>query len=861
MNLIETIKASQSPDHNIRQNAQQQLDSFQSNDLSGFLINLSTNLLNTEIDTYIKTGSALLIKNALTSKDSHTKQNLGANWLHLPTETRNQVKINLVQALSSQDIKCGTAAAQAIAAVAGIELPVSQWLELIPGLLQNINTDVQTTKQASLQAIGFICEIVDPAFLSIHSNSILTAVAQGARKEESNEYIRLAAIQALINSIEFIKNNFDNEGERNYIMQIVCEATQSKNAEVQVSAFECLVKIVATYYDKMQLYMEKALFGLTISGMNSENDQVALQAVEFWSTICETELDIILENQDLEEIGETPERVNFKFSVAAVRDITPVLLNLMTKKEDDDDEDEWNVSMAASTCLALLSNAVSDPIVQPVLSFVEQNIRNSDWRFRESAVMAFGCILEGPDNRLLAPLITTALPVIIELMKDPVIQVKDTTAWCLGKICEVEFNSVASELPKVIEVLLSGLVEPPRVAVNACWALLSISSLVHDNDKPTYILSPYFDTIIDRLMVCAARPTSTSETNLKASTFEAISSFVENCADDCLPTVEKLTLALVDQLDHTVAMQSQLVNADDRRVHNELQSNLCTVVTSVVRRLEKKVAPLCDRLMHALISIMRSSLKSSTVMEDVFLTVGSIAAATEKDFLRYMDPFSEFLYAALQNHEEHAMCSVAVGTVGDICRALSELALPYCDNLMHALVLTLQSEAVLPEIKPIIISCFGDIALAIGGNFENYLGGCMSILNQAAKSSLHIENEDYSLMEFNGSLKESIVEAYVGIVQGMKSGNNVNALIPYVNGIFEFLKEVIDQDERNESTIRSLLGLIGDLAEAFPPQSLANFYAGDWIDALIKRVKVERMSSQTREIAKWVREIKKRQQN
>lgn len=46
------------------------------------------------------------------------------------------------------------------------------------------------------------------------SNQILTAVVQGARKEEPNDNVRLAALQALYNSLEFIKDNFDREVRR-----------------------------------------------------------------------------------------------------------------------------------------------------------------------------------------------------------------------------------------------------------------------------------------------------------------------------------------------------------------------------------------------------------------------------------------------------------------------------------------------------------------------------------------------------------------------------------------------------------------------------------------------------------------------
>jgi importin subunit beta-1 len=62
--------------------------------------------------------------------------------------------------------------------------------------------------------------------------------------------------------LEFIKTNFDQEEERNYIMQVICEATQSTDENSQQQAFECLVKIMNLYYKHMAVYMQKALFGV-----------------------------------------------------------------------------------------------------------------------------------------------------------------------------------------------------------------------------------------------------------------------------------------------------------------------------------------------------------------------------------------------------------------------------------------------------------------------------------------------------------------------------------------------------------------------------------------------------------------------
>lgn len=59
--------------------------------------------------------------------------------------------------------------------------------------------------------------------------------------------------------------------------------------------------------------------------------------------------------------------------------------------------------------------------------------------------------------------------------------------------------------------------------------------------------------------------------------------------------------------------------------------------------------------MQLLLVLMSSASKTSTLLEDVFLTVGAITNAMDGQFVRYMDAFLPFLISALQNHEEHAV--------------------------------------------------------------------------------------------------------------------------------------------------------------------------------------------------------------
>lgn len=105
--------------------------------------------------------------------------------------------------------------------------------------------------------------------------------------------------------------------------------------------------------------------------------------------------------------------------------------------------------------------------------------------------------------------------------------------------------------------------------------------------------------------------------------------------------------------------------------------------------------------------------------------------ALEQKFAPYIQAFLPFLYPALKAHEDTQLCTVAVGIIGDISRALGEQSAQYASHFMTALLENLQSETLSRNVKIPILSCFGDIALAIGPAFEPYLDTTMNVLRQA----------------------------------------------------------------------------------------------------------------------------------
>ena len=257
---------------------------------------LAHELANEQAQPHIRSAAGIALKNSFSAREYTRLRDLQLRWREgVGADVKGSVKGLALQTLASKDSRAGQSAAQFVASIAAIEIPRNEWPELMPALVQNVGEGEDHLKQASLVTIGYVCESEDTELrdsLVQHSNAILTAVVQGARKEETNLDVRYAAIVALSDSLEFVRTNFENEGERNYIMQVICEATQSGDSRIESGAYGCLNRIMALYYDKMRFYMEKALFGLTILGMRNQEEDVAKLAIEFWCTVCEEELAI-----------------------------------------------------------------------------------------------------------------------------------------------------------------------------------------------------------------------------------------------------------------------------------------------------------------------------------------------------------------------------------------------------------------------------------------------------------------------------------------------------------------------------------------------------------------------------------------
>jgi importin subunit beta-1 len=809
--LTQTLVACQSPDPQVRAQAEQFLQQAEATNLPEFFLALVQELASESREASVRQLAGLHLKNLIAAKADHLREEKAQRWRGIDAAARATIKGHLIGVLASTEKTARHTAAQACAEVAAVELPHKEWPEFVTTIMENVkaNDGSMGLTVSSLECLGYTAERLDLNGADIEqdvTNQMLTTIVDGIRADRPDE-VRLVAAVALRNALLFTSGNFENEAERNMIMQTICEATQSTNVDVRAASYECIVQIAALYYDKLSSYMQ-ALFQLTFNTMKTDDEKVALQAVEFWSTVCEEEMVLLDDMAEAQERGEQPERVCAYYVVGALDHLIPLLTEQMTKQEEDDEEEgNWNMAMASATCLNLVANTVEDKIVSIIMPFIQSNIKNENWRLREAATMCFGSILEGPSSETIGPYVNQSVPVLLQALQDPHIMVRDTSAWTLARICSIHLRSIpGDQFPALVTGLSNTLLtETPRVASQACNAIFNLAdSFPDDEDASTNELSTFMPNLFQTLLQTTERE-GWDECNLRGAAYEAISALITRAAADCKPILVQLLPVILERL--TVSFSAPVVTNEEREAKEALQGVLCGMIQVFCIKLDKEsLMPYADGIMTNTLQVLQT--KNATAHEEALMATGALADVLSADFGKYLSHFiNPFLVNCLENFEAYQVCSTAVGVVGDLCRDVESQILPFCDQIVTALLQMLQNASLHRSVKPPVLGCFGDIALAIGANFDKYLQVTLMMLLQA--SGTQAPDDDEEMIDYINTLREGILEAYTGIVQGLKDGNKVEILLPYIEAIFGFIELLHNDQNKDNSVLSKAIGLTG----------------------------------------------------
>ncbi len=583
--------------------------------------------------------AAIFLKNLLAAQDKSIRRQKLARWQAIDDAAKQAVKQSLLVTLRSP--VAGHFAALAASEVAAIEIPYNTWPDFLNSIYENVSHPEipEGCKVASLECLGFTCERVGesddaPLIDSATTDRMLTTIVEGAQPTKSDG-VRLKATQALRNSLVFASKNMEKKGERDAIMNTICEATQAQTPEVRAVAFECLSSIANFYYDKLQEYMT-TIFQLTTNSIRNDDDTVAKQAVEFWTTLSEMEQELLDEAAEFTERNEPVERPCHRYVAAAMDHLVPLLLEFTLTKQDEDDleQDDYNLHHAGHLCLTFIAQTVEDAVVPVVMPFVTQHIQSENWRYRDAAIMAFTSVLEGPSSEVIGPYAHQAIPLLLNALNDPHPLVQDTAAHCIGRICFLHVRAIPPDVfPSLVQSMVAKLGDgiPTSIARQACTAINNLAGAFTDENENTNALSQYMPVLLQSLLQCADRPTD-DQGRLRETAITTMTALIQHSALDVNPILVQLLPAVLQRLSQVFNSQEFL--SEDRETRGNMQGLLCGTLQVLCQKLDKEsIQPHADSIMTSMLHVLQSR---ASCHDEALLVVSAVADVMEADFaVRY----------------------------------------------------------------------------------------------------------------------------------------------------------------------------------------------------------------------------------
>jgi len=753
---------------------------------------------------------------------------------------RQYIRECVLRGLVSPVEEARKSAAQVVGALGVLELGEKRWPEMISTLCQNATSPqiVDAIKVSTLEAMGYLCETLDPSLVNEQlTNALLTAIVENMKTNKVDS-VRLSAITALLNTLDFASVNMNRQNERDYIVASICECARAPKFEIRCVAFDCLRKIVERYYSLLSNEYIEALYHLTATSVKAagtlnnpsqrDDEQVALHAIEVWCTLCEQEIDLVLEMRESQNNGDEmpPERQSKKFIQRALVGLVEMITTVcLTKQSEEltDDEDEWNLSMSGGTLLGLIAQCEGDSILKVVMPFVQKNlpvIGKENWRFREAGLMAFGKVLDGPDSSELAPWIREGIEFFLPLLdpeREPVPQVRDTAAWAVGCICEFHVETIHEFLPRIVLQLMMGLRDPiALVAATNAEAILKLAlSFSDDAEKPSNKLSPFLSHMLPKLMETTARP-DWEEGELRGGCFEAINAVVVSCALDGYPIIASLLDEVLRKL--TVALSANIQNQQQKDEVNNMIQYCCGTLLVIVQKLRSQLSAQQQTIMALLFRILETH--NGVALMDAHMVIGAVARALGLGFRVYYKNLIPYILRGLENSEDYQVCQTATELVSDISNAIHEAVFDDSRPLMTLLLQNLANQEINKVVKPTTISAIGDMALALNEKYEPYADAVLNVL--ASASMYTVPKDDQDMVDYLNELRESILDAYTSILQALGPAAAARQIAPRLDDILNFLVMIardVEYEEGfvTESVVKGAVGVLGDLCKVLGP--------------------------------------------
>lgn len=486
-------------------------------DFNNYLVYIFANMK--DKDPELRQAAGLILKN-----------NIRTSFSHIPEVSLTHIKQVVVNALSDPVIYIRNTAGSLVTSIV-THIQLELWPDLINRLVALMDSkDNLFAVQGAVDAVLKIAEDSPEQLIYDDTKPLDVLIPKLIMfMGHSDETVRKNALIALIQFLpnETIPNALLLHMD-NFLKGLFHLATSDPNKRVK--RFVCRAFVVMLDNPKFLSPYIKDIIQFMIVCTNDSDEELALEACEFWSMIAESDscsqfmsdiqkvlpalIPVLLKcmiyaQSDrimLEEESSMPDRDS---------DISPSNFFVRPKshhggesidedkdEEDEDDEEfddfaqghDWNLRKCAASSLDTFSMCFGDAILPILLPLIQEKmLPNQPWEVRESVILALGAVAEGCSSGMSAHL-AGLVPYLVSVMNDPKPLVRSITCWTLSRYSGWVVEQANTCLQPVLVSLLQKMLDVnKRVQEAACSAFATLE------ERACLLLVPYLGIVLDTI--------------------------------------------------------------------------------------------------------------------------------------------------------------------------------------------------------------------------------------------------------------------------------------------------------------------------------------------------------------------------
>jgi transportin-1 len=458
-----------------------------------------------------------------------------------------------------------------------------------------------------------------------------------------------------------------------------------------------------------------------IASTQDSNEEVAIEACEFWSVFSEAGFDenvlkpfvpriipLLLNNMKFEEYDEEvaeaeadEEAARQGLQVEEKNSEMRPHLHSSTSHGQEDGEDEhdgdedivWNLRKSAAAGLDMLSSFLGDGILPILLPAVQECLQQADWKSREAAILALGAVSNGCHTGLREH-VEAIVAAVNPALTDPRPMLRCISCWTLTRYSRQIYGRAMEGDSNILNLVVSGIVERVMkdknkiVQISACG---SLATLIEEDPQHIKPYMPY---------ICKALCHGLQHYGKKSlrAVYDTIS--VISLADaELIGSNECMTLVLpmlFNKLDTFADGDVEMLPLLD--CIGTISAEIRNSVSSETAKVLQKCVMIVERYFIAADSGAVEQDEAIRFIEHSLDTIDGLAQGmgTEFGFIFTESQFGALLVRS-STHPSPLLRQSAFGILGDLAETCMLQLVPYLSSLVEAALESIRSENITLE--------------------------------------------------------------------------------------------------------------------------------------------------------------------